>query len=503
MKTKFIHIAVSIVFLLTAFTTHAQNWLLKGNNGIDTNTNFLGTIDNRSLPFRTHNAERMRITYNGRVAIGVKSPSAKLHIDGGNAVQLSTGGYIAIGNTSKANLALDTNIIQARSNKSYSSLYVNPLGGTTYIGSYTSDGAVVKGNLTGLTAYGGNGTGIYASAGGDSRYYGGYFSQLDGTAIYGYSGGQEQAIIGYQSGTGDGILGITYSGGYGIDGFSAHGYGVYGGTGDANSYAGYFAGNLYTTGTFQGSDEKLKQDIKEFSSAIDIIKQLHPKQYQYRQDGSYKLMNLPKGEHYGLIAQDVQKILPDVVKDSKFDVDKATVKEQKPFDPNNPKAALHNEVKKTGEVINFKAVNYTEFIPILIKGVQEQEIKIESQQQSIEELKRINQQQQEQINQLKNLLENKLGITTESTLSSAVLLQNAPNPFKDNTVVQYSLPAKFSSAQIIVTDNTGKFLKQMNVSGAAKGSVNINTSSLAAGTYNYSLWIDERLIDSKQMVIIK
>lgn len=50
-----------------------------------------------------------------------------------------------------------------------------------------------------------------------------------------------------------------------------------------------------------------------------------------------------------------------------------------------------------------------------------------------------------------------------------------------------TLPAKFSSAQIVVTDNSGKALKQFNISGSGKGVININASSLAGGVYNYSL----------------
>ena len=64
---------------------------------------------------------------------------------------------------------------------------------------------------------------------------------------------------------------------------------------------------------YAGSDH-LKQNINDFSSAMEIINQLHPKYYEYRHDSHYQLMNLPKGEHYDLIAQDVEKILPGLVK---------------------------------------------------------------------------------------------------------------------------------------------------------------------------------------------
>ncbi|HYK47785.1 MAG TPA: tail fiber domain-containing protein, partial [Parafilimonas sp.] len=77
-----------------------------------------------------------------------------------------------------------------------------------------------------------------------------------------------------------------------------------------------------------------------------------------------------------------------------------------------------------------------------------------------------------------------------SNISSASLEQNTPNPFSNTATINYSLPARFSSAQIIITDNSGKVLKQVNVSGSGKGSVQINAATLSAGAYQYSLLVD-------------
>ena len=84
-------------------------------------------------------------------------------------------------------------------------------------------------------------------------------------------------------------------------------------------------------------------------------------------------MNLPEGQHYGLIAEDVEKVLPALVKQSKFET--AT-----------------DESSKNGTTtaaVDFKALNYTELIPIMIKGMQEQQAMIEKQQQQINELKQM------------------------------------------------------------------------------------------------------------------
>lgn len=462
MKTKSTQVALCIVFLLTAFTAHAQNWLTTGNTGTTPSKNFLGTKDNSSLVIKTSNLERMRITSTGKIGIGTQAPRQRLDVKGG-AINADSGFYI---NNSKVLYSAGDLILDAH----YS---------TVDIGDTNQD-------ATGLAVFSGA-SGIVGVA------------NVLGVGVGGMCQSTDPRSYGI------GVLGNSYaSTGFGGDFENTSGtgaychsdstYGIYA-MGGAKSYAGYFNGGIYATGIYSASDETLKQNIEDFASAMDIIKQLHPKQYQYRQDDNYKLMKLPQGEHYGLIAQDVEKVLPGLIKDTKFSVDQA-LPHTISFDPKSPGKKLNFQVSNTGKVIDFKALNYTELIPILVKGMQEQ-------QQSIEDLKQINQQQQQQINQLKNLLESKLGVTTSSTLSSASLLQNAPNPCKNNTKISYNLPAKFSSAQIIVTDNSGKVLKQINVTGIGKGSINIAASSLAAGNYNYSLWIDGRLIDTKQMLLQK
>ena len=63
--------------------------------------------------------------------------------------------------------------------------------------------------------------------------------------------------------------------------------------------------------------------------------------------------------------------------------------------------------------------------------------------------------------------------------------------------------SKFSSAQIIITGYSGKVLKQINISKAGKGILNVDAGMLASGAYNYSLLVDGKLIDTKSMVLAK
>lgn len=85
----------------------------------------------------------------------------------------------------------------------------------------------------------------------------------------------------------------------------------------------------------------------------------------------------------------------------------------------------------------------------------------------------------------------------------ASLKQNFPNPFTNNTTIGYSLPLKFSTAKIIITDKSGKVLKQLNITGTDKGTRTIDASLFPSGIYEYSLFINGRLIDTKQMVLVK
>ena len=87
--------------------------------------------------------------------------------------------------------------------------------------------------------------------------------------------------------------------------------------------------------------------------------------------------------------------------------------------------------------------------------------------------------------------------------NAASLSQNIPNPFTNTTTIGYTLPQKFSSAKIIITDKNGRQLKQISLSAAGKGRVDVDASTQASGAYNYSLYVDGRFVASKQMELLK
>ena len=75
----------------------------------------------------------------------------------------------------------------------------------------------------------------------------------------------------------------------------------------------------------------------------------------------------PNKIHSGLIAQEVQKILPEVVTIAPFDLDG--------FDD------LGNPISKSGE--NYLTIKYERVVPLLIEAIKEQQTQIEELKQLI------------------------------------------------------------------------------------------------------------------------
>ena len=494
-----------ILFIITVTTTNAQNWLLNGNAGINAANNFIGTTDAKPLTFRTDNVERMRITKTGKIGIGTTIPGARFNVLVGSNVSLTNTDSFLLGSLSSYNLAFDNNEIQARNNSNANTLFLNYWGGAVWLGNHSNsavpavytatDGKVGIGSTNVTAGYAltvnassslsgvnvtdpVNNYSIYCTKSGSGRnaYFVNTSSGTSDPTIYGQNNGYGEGVYGAGNNAA-GVFGYSSSS-IGVYGKSGSYYGIYA-LGGGGAYSAYINGDIYATGMYLGSDKTLKQNIHDFKNAMNIINQLQPKQYHYRQDGNYKLMSFPQGEHYGLIAQDVEKILPGLVKETKFET----------------KLANPNADAKSKETIDFKALNYTELIPLIIKGMQEQ-------QQVIADLQNKNDQLQQQLNELKQLI-----ISNNSNLNKltagAYLLQNAPNPFNQNTTISYVLPQNIESAKIVFVNKAGSVLKEINIAGSGKGSINISAATFASGVYSYSLYANGRLVDTKQMVLTK
>lgn len=87
---------------------------------------------------------------------------------------------------------------------------------------------------------------------------------------------------------------------------------------------------------------------------------------------------------------------------------------------------------------------------------------------------------------------------------AALLEQNKPNPFNNSTIITYTLPSTYTSAKIVITDVIGKPVKEYTLSGnTGKTNLQVDAGTLSSGTYQYTLYVNGKFIDSKKMIIIK
>ena len=490
-----------ILLSLAGFTAQAQtSWLITGNSNI-AGTNFLGTTNSKPVAIRTNNVERLRILGNGNVGIGTTAPSYKLQVAGGAYGIYGSGStYGVVGSGSYGVYGSGSSYgVYGTSSSSYGVfgtsgyLGVYGTGGSYGVYGYSSSGYGVTGSSGYLGVYGtGTTYGLYGS-GGSYGLYAYASASSGGYGVYGYNTGGS-GVFGYNGGYGYGV-GSYCENGSGVYGYSKNYVGVWGATGNSSSYAGYFAGNVYCTGSYLGSDRSLKQNIKEFNSAMSIINKLKPLQYEFRHDGNYDMMNLPTGSHYGLIAQDVESVLPNLVKETQFETNMGKRSLAAKPDPSG-KPSSANTAEAKGESINFKAVNYVELIPIMIKAMQEQQTVIENQQKEIDELKNV-------VSLSKNTGTSNTAVSKTADYSSgAYVKQNAPNPFSQNTAIQYYIPSTVKQAQLIVYGMDGSQIKSYTLKNGMN-QVSISGGTLSSGQYIYSLVVDGKKIDSKNMVLTK
>ena len=113
------------------------------------------------------------------------------------------------------------------------------------------------------------------------------------------------------------------------------------------------------------SDERLKTDITEISGALDKVMQLRGVTFRANELAeSFGYAN--NKEQVGVIAQDVEKVLPQIVVPAPFDI---------------MQLQEGVEISRSGE--NYKTVHYEKLVPLLIQAIKEQQIMIEELQKKV------------------------------------------------------------------------------------------------------------------------
>jgi hypothetical protein len=166
-------------------------------------------------------------------------------------------------------------------------------------------------------------------------------------------------------------------------------------------------------------------------------------------------------KYYGLIAQEVKELFPDIVE----------------YDKNADQYGIR----------------YTELIPIMIATIQAQQVEIET----LKSLVQGTVEQRSSVEKTPTALN-----PLSDQFNEAVLFGNVPNPFSDVTTIEYFLPIGTQQAYVAVTDLQGRMLQSYpcNEFGHRAGVV-VKSDHLSDGVYLYSLIVDGVEIATKKMVI--
>lgn len=217
-------------------------------------------------------------------------------------------------------------------------------------------------------------------------------------------------------------------------------------------------------GGFFGSDISLKENITPIDDAIGKILKLNGVQYDFKAISKEDLEER-KAPRYGFIAQEVKDVLPGIVKQM-------------------PDSTL--------------AISYTDVIAVLVEAVKSQQKQIDLLVKELDNTKIILSNINNEVNQQENSKENFLLSNDE-----AVLYQNAPNPFNEQTTIRCYIPENVKNAEICVYSTSGVKVKCFNISQRSNVDVVLEAGHLSGGIYTYILMIDGKAFDSKQMILTK
>lgn len=342
--------------------------------------------------------------------------------------------------------------------------------------------------------------------GSSSTNYAGYFQAVSSAnnpnENYGVDCTAKNALYNYGGRfIGQGFNGTTIAN-YGVycvaNGTAGINTAIFGQVFNSGDYAGYFEGDVNVNGNFTAtsgsiSDVHLKENINNITNATDIIKQLQPKRFNFN-TVDFPYYNLQEDTQYGLIAQEVETILPELVYETTF----AEIRD-----------SLGNILQPNQ---TFKALYYTEFIPFLIAGMKEQQDNLESKDSIIEDLETRLAYLENCIRNANICTEGNRTINTEpsnttnyksvelTNNSSIILDQNLPNPFAENTVINYNIPTDVMEAKLLFYDLNGRIIKELIIDERGESKLTVYGENLQSGVYTYSLIADGKLIATKKMV---
>jgi hypothetical protein len=224
--------------------------------------------------------------------------------------------------------------------------------------------------------------GVNAADPGTSRIYVNAAAS-DGNAIYAQKIGSTTAanVISAINGPAAGASGTHYGAngtyvaaigvpGGGVIGILSGVFGILGYYDTSNSWAGYFNGSTYATGSYQGSDARLKDVIEPISGGIlDKLAGIQPVKYRWKENTDQR-DSVGDGIQIGLIAQEVEEHFPELVKE---------ITHTCPINPEQlEEGQFDSSCSLNHELGTFKTLEYQHLAAVLVEALKEAKERIEN-----------------------------------------------------------------------------------------------------------------------------
>jgi len=212
--------------------------------------------------------------------------------------------------------------------------------------------------------------------------------------------------------------------------------------------------------------QSLKNVVGDYEKGLDAILGLNPKIYQYNGKGGIKDTETKR---VGILLDEYTKVAPGAIKNYSY--------------------SKNGQAGKTSE--EFSKEDPTEIIYMLINAVKEQQAIIDDFENKFEDLL----YEKEAVNHV-----HYQNVTLNAEEEKALLAQNIPNPFLNETKIEYYIPAKTKRASVAFVDINGKQLKHVKIDHTGFGALNVSLDDLPVGIYTYTLIVNGKVIDTKEMV---
>ncbi len=92
-------------------------------------------------------------------------------------------------------------------------------------------------------------------------------------------------------------------------------------------------------------------------------------------------------------------------------------------------------------------------------------------------------------------------LVSDNSQTEPLLSQNQPNPFSEETLIEFYIPSQSMVSTVYIYDMQGNQIKSYDIPERGNSSITIHGSELNPGMYLYTLIVDGYEVDTKRMIL--